>query len=78
MDLPKTTFTAGGKEFEAFTSFSKNDNSFEILIIENGSTKAAGTYTVTNTSFSGKNAGENYGVSKFFDFAVSDFKAIIG
>lgn len=71
-NLPRAEFQVGGKEIEAFTLDDLSNGSYEVLFIDKGTQKGLGSYTVQNLKF--KEKGNNYDISKFFDFAVAEFK----
>jgi len=74
--LPRTEFNCGGKDIEAFTLDDLSNGSFEIMFIDKTTQKNLASYTVQNQKF--KEKGATYDITKFFEFAVSEFKAIGG
>ncbi|WOJ89460.1 hypothetical protein RZS28_16950 [Methylocapsa polymorpha] len=76
MALPKIEFQIGGKEIEAFTLDDLSNGSYEVMFIDKATQKNLASYTVQNQKF--KEKGAVYDISKFFDFAVSEFKTING
>ncbi len=76
MALPRLEFQTGGKEIEAFTLDDLSNGSYEVMFIDKATQKSLAAYTVQNQKF--KEKGTAYDISKFFDFAVSDFKTTNG
>lgn len=76
MTLPRVEFQCGGKDIEAFTLDDLSNGSYEVMFIDKASQKNLGSYTVQNLKF--KEKGFGYDISKFFDFAVAEFKSING
>jgi len=74
--LPKTEFQAGGKDIEAFTLDDLSNGSYEVMFIDKATQKGLGSYTVQNLKF--KEKGNTYDISKFFEFAVAEFKTTNG
>jgi len=74
--LPRIEFQTGGKEIEAFTLDDLSNGSYEVLFIDKSTQKGLGSYTVQNLKF--KEKGNTYDISKFFEFAVAEFKTING
>lgn len=74
MVLPRTEFNCGGKEIEAFTLDDLSNGSYEVMFIDKATQKNLASYTVQNQKF--KEKGSVYDITKFFDFAVSEFKTI--
>jgi hypothetical protein len=74
--LPRLEFQIGGKEIEAFTVDDLSNGSYDVLFIDKVTQKSLASYTVQNQKF--KEKGAVYDILKFFDFAVSDFKATNG
>jgi hypothetical protein len=74
--LPRVEFQCGSKNIEAFTLDDLSNGSYEVMFIDKDTQKSLGSYTVQNQKF--KEKGFNYDISKFFDFAVSEFKTING
>jgi hypothetical protein len=75
-NLPKAEFQAGGKEIEAFTLDDLANGSYEVMFIDKSTQKGLGSYTVQNLKF--KEKGNSYDISKFFEFAVAEFKTTNG
>jgi hypothetical protein len=74
--LPKTEFQSGGKDIEAFTLDDLSNGSFEVMFIDKATQKNLASYTVQNQKF--KEKGASYDITKFFEFAVSEFKIVNG
>jgi len=53
-----------------------SNGSYEVMFIDKTTQKNLASYTVQNQKFKEKSAV--YDISKFFDFAVSEFKTING
>ena len=76
MTLPRQEFQISGKDIEAFTLDDLSNGSYEVMFIDKATQKSLASYTVQNQKF--KEKGAVYEISKFFDFAVSDFKITNG
>jgi len=72
--LPKIEFEVGGKTIEAFTLDDLANGSLEIMFIDKETQKGLASYTVQNNKFKAKNS--TYDITKFFEFAVEEFKSV--
>jgi len=74
--LPRVEFQCGGVDIEAFTLDDLSNGSYEVMFIDKATQKNLAAYTVQNMKF--KEKGHKYDITKFFDFAVSEFKTANG
>jgi hypothetical protein len=76
VSLPRVEFQCGGRDIEAFTLDDLASGSYEVMFIDKATQKNLASYTVQNLKF--KEKGYSYDISKFFDFAVAEFKTLAG
>lgn len=76
MSLPRVEFQLAGKDIEAFTVDDLSNGSYDVMFIDKATQKTLASYTAQNLKF--KEKGYKYDISKFFDFAVTEFKSLNG